>query len=177
MPPLERLAEKLAELCSRAQRHDLLVALEPMAPWCLKTPRQAWEIVDASGAANAGVLIDAYHFYRGSNDFDELRTIPGHGIVGVQINDAASKTQGTAEQDCVDFRLVPGTGVVDVSRLLHTLQDMGVTDVPIGVEVMSSQLRGQSLGVIAQLVGDATRRFLTAVRADPRYSDHPTTSL
>ena len=69
-----------------AQR-GLLVALESF-PWsALANTRIAIDLLRRAEAANAGLLIDVWHFYNGGGHPDFLVDLPTAGITGVQLND------------------------------------------------------------------------------------------
>lgn len=139
-PRPEQAAEAFSAICTRAQSVGLRVALEPMAMSYLKTVAQADEIVSLAAAANAGVLVDSYHFFRGEDDLEALAMIPPHHIIGVQINDASLPLSGDLFEDCVTKRLLPGEGDFDLEALLVKLDEMGVV-APLTVETMSDRLR------------------------------------
>ncbi|MFT3864162.1 MAG: sugar phosphate isomerase/epimerase [Solirubrobacterales bacterium] len=165
LPPEEFLAERFAALCDRAKEHGLRVALEAMPAWCLQTPTKAWEIVRMAGRENAGVLIDAYHFYRGGADFEALRAIPAERIAGVQINDAPAEPQGDLATDGSNFRVPPGEGELDLPKLLLTLAEMGVKDLPVCIEVFSKPMMSLPVQEVAQRMADGARAVIAAVPA------------
>jgi sugar phosphate isomerase/epimerase len=139
--PLEALAERLAAVADRAARHDVLLALEPVAIFPFNRFDVALEVVRQVNRPNTGLLVDAYHLYRGPNSFDVLTTIPAHHIAGVQISDGFRAAQGSSTfEDCMSFRPIPGKGEFDLVAFLRVIADKGV-DVPIGIEVFSDELR------------------------------------
>ena len=86
--PLERVAERFAALCDRAAQHGLLVGIE-FLPWTdIPDAATAWEIARLAGRSNGGVLVDAWHYFRGSTDAAALRAVPAERIVAVQLDDA-----------------------------------------------------------------------------------------
>ena len=45
----------------------------------------AWEVVRLADRANAGIAVDAWHWFRGTPDEAALRTVPGVKILAVQL--------------------------------------------------------------------------------------------
>jgi sugar phosphate isomerase/epimerase len=88
-----RLTERFADLCALAAPHGLTADLEFM-PWTrvpdLATARA---IVEAAGAPNGGVLVDALHFDRSTSTLAEVSALPPALVNYVQLCD------GPAEYD------------------------------------------------------------------------------
>ena len=164
--PLELVAERLAGLADRAARHGVVVALE-FLPWTgIPNATTAWEIVRLSGHANAGVLVDSWHLYRGSGDDREVRAVPSERIVALHIDDAAAEQVGTPLEDTVHHRRVPGEGAFPLVGYVRMLDEVGVR-VPFGVEVLSDELRALPAHEAARRAVDATRRVLAEARGGP----------
>ena len=157
--PIERVAERFAAVCDRAQSHGLVVAIE-FLPWSgIPDVATAWEIVRAAGAANGGVLLDTWHFFRGNPDLDALRAVPPERIVGLQINDGPVAPIGEIRDETRRGRRLPGEGDFDLIGLIRTLREMAV-DAPWGVEVMSELQASLPLPVAARAALESTRRVL-----------------
>lgn len=68
-----RRAERYADLCARAAARGLEVSIE-FLPWsALRTIDAAAEMVAASGAANAGIMLDCLHLFRSGGSVEALR--------------------------------------------------------------------------------------------------------
>lgn len=108
-PSTDRFVEPFAALCRRAADIGARVHLEfiPMSP--IADVAAAWQIVRDAGEADAGVLIDTWHFFRGSGDFAALESVPGNRISSVQIDDALLRADGPPWED-TKRRLLPGEG-------------------------------------------------------------------
>ena len=142
--PVERLAERFASLCDRAAVHNLTVAIE-FLPWSgIADIATAWEIVRQSGAANGGILLDTWHFFRGAPDFDALRSIPVDRITGVQLNDGPAQPVGEIRDEARHRRLLPGAGDFELARVVQALEAIGVSR-PWAIEVMSDDLATKDL--------------------------------
>ncbi|HLF76564.1 MAG TPA: sugar phosphate isomerase/epimerase family protein [Dehalococcoidia bacterium] len=161
--PLERVVERFAALCDRAAVHGLPVALEFM-PWTgIPDAATAWEIVSKAGRVNGGVLVDAWHYFRGAADPAQVRAIPAERIVGLQINDALAEAVGTLREDTLHRRKLPGEGVFDLTSLVRLLDEMGVT-APWAVEVISDDQFALPLDVAARRSFETTLGVLEKAR-------------
>jgi sugar phosphate isomerase/epimerase len=69
-------------------------------PWSrIADVATAWEVVRLADRANAGIAVDAWHWFRGTPDEAALRTVPGVKILAVQLGDAPA-TAGPGERGC-----------------------------------------------------------------------------
>jgi sugar phosphate isomerase/epimerase len=153
-------AEALAGLCDRAAEHGLLVHVE-FLPWSrIPDVTTAWEIVRLADRPNAGIAVDAWHWFRGRPDVPALRAIPGVKILGIQLDDAPAAPEANLMTATLHDRLLPGDGEFDLAGLVAALRDAGAV-APIGVEVFSDALHGLGPLEAARRAGDATRRVLT----------------
>ncbi len=107
---LDDAAESFAELCDRAAEHGLLVHLE-FLPWsCDRRCRRGLSGSPPGRAGRTGgVMIDAWHFFRGVPDFGALRAVPGGFVTGIP---AQRRTTGTGGRPHgrVDDRAPPARG-------------------------------------------------------------------
>ena len=163
---IDAAAEALAPVCEGAARCDLRVSLE-FLPWTdIPDPATALAIVERTGHANAGIMVDSWHVYRGVGDVAAVRAIPGERIVGVQLNDAPETSaipNSPPMTETLDARLIPGDGDIDLVGLVEALDAVGST-APIGVEVYSTVLAGQDANEVARRTGEATRALLERAR-------------
>ena len=116
-------------LCDAAGERGLRVCIE-FVP-CTGVPDLAttWRVVDESGAANGGLLVDMMHWHRqpGGPDFKLLEQIPGERIHYVQVCDTvtADADPDLYMEEAMTGRRIPGDGEVDIERLLRTLEQIG----------------------------------------------------
>ena len=136
LPPQVQVAARLGALSDRAAAHDLVVAFEFFPYSAVPDIAAAWGLVSLADRPNLGVLVDSWHFYRGSGGEAALREVPPQKIVGIQLADADADVVGDLEEDTVKRRRLPGEGALDVVRLVTVLHDMGV-EAAIGVEIIS----------------------------------------
>jgi sugar phosphate isomerase/epimerase len=159
--PVDLAAERFAAVCDRALDHGLLVGLE-FLPWTdTADAGLAWQIAEASGRRNGGVVLDTWHHFRGAADNDLIRAIPADRVVAIQFSDGERQRVGTDLEDTFKRRRLPGEGDFDLRSFLATVTGMGVT-APVGVEVLSDELRKLGPHESARRAADATRQVLAA---------------
>jgi len=150
-PDQARLAETFARLCDLAAKYGLRANIEPM-PWVdVSTVAQAKRIVRGTSGA---VLIDAIHFYRADNTFDDLKGAP---MRYVQFCDAHAGRPADMQEiirQARGDRLLPGEGALDLRGLLAALP----ADLPMSLEIPLA--RKIEPFERAKQVMAATKRFL-----------------
>lgn len=160
---LDRAAEALAGVCDRAREHGLLVTLEYL-PWSgIPDAKTALAIAERTGRANATLMIDTWHSFRGATDDAQLRALPGARIGSVQLNDAPATPAPNLVAETLDARLVPGEGAIPLVRWLRILDAIG-SRAPIGVEVFSKALDALPPVEVGRRCGAAARAVLAAAR-------------
>jgi sugar phosphate isomerase/epimerase len=156
----EALDVAATSLRAHADRLGLLVALEAF-PWsAIADLGIATELIRRAGAANAGLMIDVWHFWNTGGRLEQLENLPGAGIAAVQLND------GPLVHD--DFltharsqRRLPGEGDLDVVGLVRAVHGAGYTG-PYSVEANTPELRALPVLEAARRAADAANQVLTA---------------
>jgi sugar phosphate isomerase/epimerase len=117
---LAQFVEPFAALCDRAAEFGARVHLEfiPMTP--IADIVGAWQIVREADRANGGILVDSWHFFRGTSTLADLAAVPGDRIFTVQLDDALAVAGPDPWQD-TQQRLLPGEGQLDLEGLLRVL--------------------------------------------------------
>ncbi|MGC3984113.1 MAG: sugar phosphate isomerase/epimerase [Pseudorhodoferax sp.] len=162
-PDDARQIDAFAAFCALAGRYGLGAVLEFM-PWTdAKDLAAAARIVARSGCANAGVLIDPFHFSRSRSRLDDIALVAPAQLRYLQFCDApaaippgmdAILAQARAE------RLFPGEGGLDLPALLRALP----SGTPLSVEVPTLALaRTVDATERARRALAATRRVLAQV--------------
>jgi sugar phosphate isomerase/epimerase len=158
-----RLAENFAAFAAAAESFGLTADLEFM-PWTTtKDCRTALRIVDASGASNGRVLVDALHFARSGSTIHDIRALPRQRIGYVQICDAPAETPATVEgllHTARHERLLPGQGGIDLVGLFAALP----MDAPVSIEIPNAAFKAE-LGVPAWALRAVERTRLLLDRA------------
>jgi sugar phosphate isomerase/epimerase len=164
LPPIAVVAERFGAVCDRAAEHELLVALEFLPRSGIPDVRTAWDVARLADRPNGGILVDAYHYFRGTPDEGALREVPADRVNCIQLDDADAEMVGDYVEDTCTRRRLPGQGSFDVVGLMRALDEMGV-DTPVSVELMSPEIQALSVEEAARSAHDATRAVLDAARA------------
>ena len=168
--PDEVLAASLAVICERATNSGLRVNLEFIPFLGVPDLATAWRVVQLSGIADAGIVLDTWHYFRGTPDHDLLARIPGERIGAVQVSDAAATPVGDLEHDCLHCRLPPGTGSFPLSEVLRILSATGGLH-DVGPEIFSDVFDLRSPAENLRAIETGLQPWLDAMRrteADPQ---------
>jgi sugar phosphate isomerase/epimerase len=136
-PVESRLTNTFGQLCDLAARYGLAANLEPM-PWVdVSNIDKAMRIV-SGGRENAGLLVDAIHFFRAGDSLDALAKVPRKFLRYTQLCDARAERPADMQEiirQARSDRLFPGEGGLDLKGLMKALP----ADIPISLEVPVSQ--------------------------------------
>ncbi len=132
-------------------------------PWSgLPTLASAWELIEAAGGENLGLVVDTWHWLRqpGGPDPKTLRQVPGERIHCVQLDDTMASGSGDdLMMESMTNRLLPGEGEVDWREILGLLDEVGAD--PIWApEVFNVELLEKGPVQMASQIGAATRKVL-----------------
>jgi sugar phosphate isomerase/epimerase len=100
----------------------------------------ALRVVDAVGRDLCCLLVDTFHFFRGSSTWSQLESLPLDALGYVQFDDALAPAGEDVMADTMDRRAMPGEGELDLRRFAGTLVDRGWSGW-VSVEVLSSEMR------------------------------------
>jgi 4-hydroxyphenylpyruvate dioxygenase len=156
------ITDAFGALCARAATAGVGVLLE-FVPWStVGDLTSAARVVRESGAQNAGVTFDVWHYHRGDGRIGNLREGDLALVRGIQLNDAAATPPSDPMTESISARLLPGDGVIELPELLRHVLAHAATDV-ISVEVFSTELSRRPAIETAKLAADAARRVLAEV--------------
>lgn len=132
-----RAAAALAEAAGLAATCGVKIALEfqrgsPLCS-CLET---ALALIAQSGAGNAGVCFDLFHYYTGPSKFEDLSCLTAQNLAWVQVCDVSGTPRELARDG---DRILPGEGDFQLGPILEQLSRIGY-DGYISLEVMNPQL-------------------------------------
>ena len=150
-PDLARAAEKLHALCQMAAEFGIMVVIEFVRYSAVRTLQDAVALVGASGADNAGILLDTFHFYQAGNQPEDILAYPASLFPYVQLSDALGPRLQNIEEvirQAREDRLNPGKGQIDLTGIVRNM----TPGLPVSLEV-------PNLARIAQIgeVAHATR--------------------
>ena len=159
-PKLDAAAEALRANADRLARRGLLVALEAF-PWsAIADIGVATDVISRSGAANAGLMIDVWHFYNTGGKLEQLADLPGAGIAAVQLNDGP-RVYGDFLTHARAERKLPGEGELDVIGLIRAVHQAGF-DGPYCVEANTPEFRELPVDEAARRAVDTATEVLAA---------------
>jgi sugar phosphate isomerase/epimerase len=138
--PLEALIDAAGAICARAATHGIEVLVEFMPEGSIPDLATAAAVVAAVGAANCGVMLDTWHFWRTGAGTDVLRALPPGTIRGLQLSDALADVRGTGTEPPTRDRLLPGVGVIPLAEIV-AIARANHTAVALGLEVFNHDLR------------------------------------
>jgi len=158
-------ARRFGELCARAADRGLGIAIE-FLPWSgIPDLASAWQIVEASGAENGGLLVDGWHWQRqpGGPCPDVLRSIPPDRFKVFQICDAAAESREDPLEECMTDRKLPGEGAVDLVSLTRLFDEIGARPI-VAPEVFNLKLANAGATEMARAIREKTERVLSSAR-------------
>jgi len=130
-PDTGRFTALLARYCEAAAASGIQVALEFLPYSAVRTLDDALRIVEATGAENAGVLLDALHLERSGGVPADIARIPAKRVAFAQLCDAkrwtGPRTDEALQNEARTARLPAGTGELPLYAFLDAL--------PAGTEI------------------------------------------
>jgi sugar phosphate isomerase/epimerase len=135
---LPDMAQAISGLGKRAARHGLRLSLEFIPETSLATLTATAEIVQLSGAANVGIMLDIWHLLRSGGRAEDIRALPADSLAGVQLNDRRADAI-QAPRETVSDRSLPGEGAAPLREIVQAILD-NTPGVSFEIEVFSSEL-------------------------------------
>jgi sugar phosphate isomerase/epimerase len=171
-PDLTRMAERLGAIGELSARYGLTAVLE-FFPWTVVPDlATAVRVVEATGRADTGILVDTLHFDRSGSTHEQLDAVPASRLPMVHVCDApADKPATTAGllHHARAERLPPGEGGLDILGVLRHLPP----GIPVALEVPMEQLtREAGPEEVARRVRAAAARLIMPTEGGdrPRHS-------
>jgi sugar phosphate isomerase/epimerase len=148
----------LADACARVGLGCVVEFMPHETP--LDTLARARDLLRAVQRDNAGLTIDAIHFFRAGPDWPGLQALPASDVYTVQLSDGPSTPRpGRYLTESLEFRLCPGLGEFDLPRFLSALRGF---QGPLTVEVLSGALSALPPGEAALIMADSARKILAS---------------
>lgn len=166
-----RAARALGEAAEIALRFGVRLALEFQRSSalcsCLET---ALALITESGATNAGICLDAFHYYTGPSKFEDMAYLTSLNLAWVQVCDLSGTPRELAgDRD----RILPGEGDFQLGPILDHLGGIGY-DGYVSLEVLNPHLWQVSADRVADLGYQALSRVLGRWNSDsPEFSGGP----
>lgn len=136
------------EILELGRKHKVMPQLEFWgASGTLYNLGQALAIAAAANDADARILPDVYHLFRGGSGFNGLKLVNGNAIEIMHINDYPG-TKPVNEQTDGD-RVYPGDGIAPLKQVMHDLRAMGGTKV-LSLELFNKTYWAQDPSQVAK---------------------------
>jgi len=160
----ERAAASLGEAAELAATFGVRLALEfqksSAVCACLET---ALALIEQSGAANAGVCFDVFHYYTGPSKFEDLADLSPRNLAWVQFCDLS----GTPRELAGDGdRILPGEGDFQLGPIVDHFERIGYEG-HVSLEVLNPHLWQVSADRVADLGYQALCRVLSRGKSTP----------
>jgi sugar phosphate isomerase/epimerase len=161
-PDWARQRDNFASLCDLAVDAGLGIALELMSYVELRTLAQARQLLDEVRRPNAGLLIDALHFYRSGAHPLDLAGIDPNLFPYIHLCDAWAAAPDAAglRAEGRSGRFYPGEGELPLGEFLRAFPD----SIPIAIEAPCADYAGLSPLERGRICGAAARALLSGVR-------------
>lgn len=125
---IEKAAVRYREILQLGREYNVMPLLEFWGgSSTLFTFSQALAVAAAANDADARILPDVYHLYRGGSGFNALQLVSGKTIDIIHMNDYPTN-KPVAELSDAD-RVFPGDGAAPYKQILQSLKNMGGTKV------------------------------------------------
>jgi sugar phosphate isomerase/epimerase len=157
---VEAACRRLRDVSDRLAARDLLVAVEPF-PWsAISSVCIATDLIRRSGASNAGLMVDVWHFFNSGADPSALDDLPGAGVAAFQLNDGPLVHDDFLRQARATRKL-PGQGDLDVVGLVRAARRSGFVG-PWCIEVNTPEFRALPVEEAARQAADSATEVLRA---------------
>jgi sugar phosphate isomerase/epimerase len=107
---------------------------------------------------DAGVVVDAWHFFFGPSEWSDLEELPIDEVAFVQFSDHPALESDDLAYEMLQRRTFPGQGQLDLGRFVSVFDEKGY-DGMVGVEIMSAALRELSYEEFARRAHDAAEPY------------------
>ena len=161
--PLDVMIESFADLCRDAREVGTQISIEIFPASNIADLPTALAIVEGAAADNGGLLLDAWHFFRGGIPYEDIQTIPLQYIKHIELDDADEKIVGSIMEDTLLRRRLPGQGDADVQSFIRNIQATGYDGI-YGIEILSDEHRALSLEQATNNAFKATMSQFEAIK-------------
>jgi sugar phosphate isomerase/epimerase len=155
--PMTQMIDEFAGLCREAARRGITIAYELMPFSRIDSLALTRELLDGAAQKNGGVIFDLWHIVKLGIPYDEVMKFPKQYFIGLEINDGYLKTPAGMDMitETTSHRKLCGQGEFDIKGFLAKLPGSNYTG-PVGIEVLSHELRSWPLDKTATTAFDTT---------------------
>ncbi len=154
---MPKLIEEFAKLCKDAENHGTKIGYEMMPFSKIDSLERARELMTGAGARNSGIIFDLWHIVKLGLPYEKVWQFPTEYFLGLEINDGYLKNLPTTDlvEETTQYRRLCGQGEFDIKGFLAYLPKSSYKG-PVGIEVLSKELRPIPLEKAAKLAYDTT---------------------
>jgi len=134
------------------------LALEFMPTSPIATMGAAVDLCESIGLDRARVLIDTWHFFRGTDQMSDLKAFPMTALGYVQFDDARPAVGDDPMFELMNRRTLPGAGEFDLDGFSACLLNKGFDGV-VSIEVLDEGLRRLPPADVAEQAMRATAPY------------------
>ncbi len=121
---LDQMAQRYAALLEVGRQEGVVPQLELWGfSTNLSSLAEVLYVAAAARDADACLLLDIYHMYKGGSDFQNIGLVPGAKMFCLHMNDYPAQPPRDRIQD--KDRVYPGDGVAPIDKILRTLVRSG----------------------------------------------------
>lgn len=159
----QQAAQHYKEILQLGRKYNVMPLLEFWgASGTLYNFSQALAIAAATDDADARILPDVYHLFRGGSGFNCLGLVNGKVIDVIHMNDYPGKP--AAEQTDSD-RVYPGDGVAPIKQILQSLKKIGGTKI-LSLELFNEAYWKQDALLVAKTGLQKMQRLVNEVMTE-----------
>lgn len=155
--PTDRAVANYAAAVARLPRGPR-VGLEFLPNLPINDINAARAVLRRAELPDAGVVVDAWHFFHGPSRWSDLEELPLGELAFVQFSDHPALESDDLAYEMLQRRTLPGKGQLDLGRFVAAFGQKGY-DGMVGVEIMSEELRLLSYEEFAQQAHDAAAPY------------------
>ena len=158
---IQKAGSRYRDILALGRKHRVMPLLEFWgASGTVYNFSQALAIAAAANDADARILPDVYHLFRGGSGFECLQLVNGNAIDIIHMNDYPPN-KPVSEQTDAD-RVYPGDGAAPFKQILHSLQAMGGTKT-LSLELFNKTYWDQDALLVAQTGLQKMKRLVNEV--------------
>jgi sugar phosphate isomerase/epimerase len=155
---MPRLIDEFGQLCREAAPRGVRIGYELMPFSVIESLAMTRELLEGAAQKNSGVIFDLWHIVKLGIPYDDVMSFPAQYFLGLEINDGYLKTPTGMDliTETTQHRKLCGDGEFDIKGFTAKLPNSPYRG-PIGIEVLSAQLRTWPLEQAATTAFNTTR--------------------
>ncbi|MFY9446245.1 MAG: sugar phosphate isomerase/epimerase [Dethiobacteria bacterium] len=161
----EDSVEALNKLADIGQDYGMNLGFEPVGNpgCCVRTVRQAWEIVKAVNRDNVGITVDAFnlYLYNKLNNYEDIKMVDRDKLFVAHVDDGDDRPLEELDHK---HRCFPGEGVLNLKNYITTLKEMNY-DGMVSIETFRPEYWEKDPEWVIKTAYETTKRLLESVGA------------